>query len=178
MNDKEQAITALREEFNRWEELIASLSEERINAPLLSSGQSIKDVIAHLRAWQQVSSARLEAALHGGEPELPEWLAGSDPDSEDELDGYNNRIYQTYREKPWSGVHQAWREGFLQFLELAEAIPEEDLLEVGKYPWLKEYPLIAVLQGSYEHHHIEHLEPLLNLLRFQGIKNAGIQKSP
>ena len=165
MSDKEQAITALREELDRWEELLAGLSEERINAPLLPSGQSIKDVIAHLRAWQQVSIARLEAALHDREPELPEWLAGSDPDSDDGLDDNNDRIYQAYRGQRWPDVHRAWREGFLQFLELAEAIPEDDLLEVGKYPWLQEYPLIAVLHGSYGHHHVEHLEPLLDMLR-------------
>ena len=52
MNDKKQIITTLKEEFNRWEELLASLSEEQITAPHLPSSLSIKDVIAHLRAWQ------------------------------------------------------------------------------------------------------------------------------
>jgi hypothetical protein len=52
-------------------------------------------------------------------------------------------------------------------LELAESIPEKDLLEIGKYPWLREYPLSAVLLGSYEHHE-EHLEPLIVLLRQDG----------
>jgi hypothetical protein len=39
------------------------MSEEYITAPQLSSNMSVKDVIAHLRAWQQRSIARLEAAL-------------------------------------------------------------------------------------------------------------------
>ena len=161
MNDKQQILTTLREEFNRWEELLASMSEAHITAPQLPSNLSIKDVIAHLRAWQQVSIARLEAALLNREPELPKWLAGLDPESEDNTDKYNDRIYQAYREQPWSSVHRDWREGFLRFLELAEAIPEKDLLETGRYPWLERYPLSAVLQGSYEHHHEDHLEPLL-----------------
>jgi len=29
MNDKKQILTMLKEEFNRWEELLASLSEEQ-----------------------------------------------------------------------------------------------------------------------------------------------------
>ena len=82
MNDKAQIITALKEEFNRWEGLLAGISEDQITAPHLPSILSIKDVIAHLRAWQLVSIARLEAALINREPEFPKWLAGLDPEAE------------------------------------------------------------------------------------------------
>jgi hypothetical protein len=92
MSDKSQLSTALRAEFNRWEGLLASLKEEQITTPLPSSDWSIKDVVAHLRAWQQVSIAPLQAALLNKEPELPEWLAGLDPESEVCRDEYNERI--------------------------------------------------------------------------------------
>ena len=71
MNDKKQILTMLKEEFNRWENLLGGMSEEQITAPHLPSNLSIKDVIAHLRAWQQVSVARLEAALHNQQPAYP-----------------------------------------------------------------------------------------------------------
>lgn len=174
MNDKQQILTTLREEFNRWEELLASLSEEQIMLRQLPSNLSIKDVIAHLRGWQQRSIARLEAALLNKDPEFPGWPAELDPDSEDDLDQINGWIYETYRDQPWSSVHRDWRAGFLRFLELGEAIPEEDLLEAGRYSWMQAYPLSATLQGSYEHHHEEHLEPLLAWLREHGnMKIAG-----
>ena len=62
MNMKQHILTALKEQFNRWEELLASISEEQITAAHLPSNLSINDVIAHLRAWQQRSIARLKAA--------------------------------------------------------------------------------------------------------------------
>ena len=167
MNDKQQILTTLRQEFNRWEELLASLSEEQITAPHLPANLSIKDVTAHLRAWQQVSIARLEAAQLNQEPVFPNWLAGLEPDSE-EVDQFNARIHETYHQQSWSRVHQDWRDGFLRFLRLGEEIPENDLLDMEKYPWLKGYSLFAVLQGSYEHHHVDHLEPLLAWLRQHG----------
>jgi len=167
MTDKKQFITMLKEEFDRWEELLAGLSEEQITAPQLAGDWSIKDVLGHLRAWQQVSIARLEAAGLGKEPVFPDWVQGADPDS-DEADEFNARIHETYRDQPWSNVHQVWRDGFLKFLKLGEEIPEHDLLDTGKYPWLKGYALSAVLEGSYEHHHIDHLEPLLVRLREHG----------
>ena len=164
MSDKQSILTALREEFNRWEALLASLSEAQITAPQLPENWSIKDVIAHLRAWQQRSIARLEAALLGRAPEYPAWPAQFDPEAEGEPHDLNAWLYATYRDQPWPSVHRDWREGYLRFLELAEAIPEEDLLDSGKYTWLEGYSLLAVLQGSYEHHreHAEYLKPYVN----------------
>ena len=168
MQNKTQIINMLREEFSRWEELLAGLSEEQINVPLTPSTFSIKDTLAHLRAWQQVSIARLEAAQLDKEPVFPDWSAGLDLEAE-EADPVNARIYEIYHQQSWPRVHQDWRDGFLRFLKLAEEIPENDILDAKKYLWLKGYPLLAILQGSYEHHHIDHFEPLLDWLRQHGI---------
>jgi hypothetical protein len=169
MKDKTQIITALRGEFNRWEELLTRISEEQITASNRIADMSIKDIIAHLTVWQQINVARLEAARQNKEPEYPKWHPEFDSESEEELTKTNAWIYESRRQQPWVEVHQEWKERFLHFLELAESISEKDLLEVGKYSWLKEYPLFAVLLGSYEHHE-EHLEPLLVLFPQNGEK--------
>ena len=168
MNDKAQLLKTLREEFDRWEELLGGLSEKQIIAMNLPGNLSIKDVISHLRAWQQRSIARLEAALLNKEPEFPNWPAELDPESEQDLDKTNAWIYQTYHERPWTNVHRLWREGFLRFLELGEAIPEKDLFDTGKYAWMPGYSPADVLTASYEHHHQDHLEPLLAWLSQHG----------
>lgn len=170
MSGKEQLLSMLKEDFNRWEELLAGMSEEQITAVQLPSELTVKDIVAHLWAWQQISVARLEAALHKREPEYPALaeLGGetgaqgtaSARDPDEEVDRVNAWIYESYRDKPWRRVYADWRGQFLRFLELGEEIPEKEMLETGRYRWLREYPLSAVLQGSYEHHE-EHLELLL-----------------
>jgi len=160
MNMQDHILAALREQFNRWEELLAAMSKEQITTPLPPSTWSVKDVIAHLWAWQQRSIARLEAATLDQEPEFPTWLSDLDLDSEDSTDQVNTWIYETYRELPWSKVYRNWREGFLRFLELGERVSEKDLLDAGRYAWLKGRPLALVLLGSYDHHQ-EHLEKSL-----------------
>lgn len=50
MNNKGEILAALREELDRWEELLDGMSEEQITARRLPSGLSLKDVIAHLHA--------------------------------------------------------------------------------------------------------------------------------
>jgi hypothetical protein len=161
---KEHILTALREQFDRWEELLAGMSDEQLTAPLVPSDWSIKDDIAHLWAWQQRSIARMEAARLGREPEYPRWLPDVEPDGGDSDELINAWMYETYRDKPWSQVHQDWRAGFLRFLELGAGIAERDLLDGGKYPWLEGYPLALILLASYDHHQ-EHLEKLLAWLQ-------------
>jgi hypothetical protein len=167
MNMKEHILTALREQFDRWEELLASLSEEHITAPHFDYDWSIKDVITHLWTWQQISIARMEAGLLDREPEFPKWVSVLHGDWEENADRTNAKIYATYHGKPWSEVYQNWREGFLRFLELGNQISEKDLLDGDRYPWLKGYSLAFILLASYDHHQ-EHFEKLLAWLREHG----------
>ncbi len=163
MNDKAQLITALRDEFNRWEKMLTGLNEEAVTAPNRIESLSIKEILGHLTAWQEISVARMEAAQQNRDPDYPTWLRGVAPESEHDLDQINRWIYEMYQKRPWSEVHQEWRERFLHFLKRCDAIPENDLMKIGRYAWLNEYPLAAVLTGSQEHHQ-EHLEELLILL--------------
>jgi len=166
MNMKEHILSALREQFQQWEDLLASLDVEQITAPESFSNWAVKDVISHLMAWQQRSIARMEAALFDREPEFPRWLPELDPEDYGNTDPINTWIYETYRDHSWSKVHQNWREGFLRFLELGKEISERDLLDAGRYPWLEGHPLAFILIASYDHHQ-EHLEKLLDSLQNQ-----------
>ena len=165
MNSKLEILAMLQDEIDRWENLLNSLNEQQIIAPNFIANWSIKDTLAHLMAWQMRSIARLEAARMNKDPEFPLWPVEPEPDPGDNSDEINAWIYETYHDQPWSSIHPAWRAGFKRFLELGQTIPEKDLLDPKKYVWMEGQPLILVLQSSYEHHHIDHLEPLLTLLR-------------
>jgi hypothetical protein len=159
MNMQGHILAALREQFDRWEELLRGMSEEQVTTPLAPSEWSIKDEMAHLRAWQQRSIIRLEAAQHNREPAFPEWIPGVEAESEENTDRLNAWIFQSQREVDWETIHTNWRKGFLRFLELGEGILERDLLDPGRYLWMKGHPLAFVLVASYDHHQ-EHLDTL------------------
>jgi hypothetical protein len=164
MTMKEHILAALREQFESWEELLASLREEQITAPKFGLEWSLKDVMAHLWAWQQISIARMEAGMLDREPEYTQWIMSVGEDWEENADQVNAVIFENNHEKPWPEVYQKWRNGFLQFLELGNNISERDLLNGDKYPWLKGYPLAFILVASYDHHQ-EHFEKLSEWLR-------------
>jgi hypothetical protein len=165
---KEELLSGLWEEFQRWERMLARLSEDQIVSRELPAGLSIKDVVGHLHAWQELSVARLEAALRGTEPIFELGPAGLDPDLEANLERINAWIHAKYLGRPWQKVHRDWQMNFLRFLDLAEVIPESDLREAGKYDWLKGGALADVVWGAYDHHHEEHYGPLSAWLREKG----------
>ncbi len=168
IRDKQSILALLRAELERWEAMLARLPEEQITARRLPSGLSIKDGMAHLMAWQQRSIARLEAAQRDQAPDYQGWPTHLDPNSEADLDSINAWIHERYRDESWPRVYEGWREGFLRFLDLAEALPEAVLQDTGRFSWLHGYSLADTLASSYEHHHDEHLEPLQAWLTVHG----------
>jgi hypothetical protein len=152
MNDKKDLINRLRQEFEAWEALLAERSEAQIAAQDLPADLSIKDVMAHLRAWQQRSIARVEAALKGHEPNFPAWPSEMSPDLEEDVDAINAWILDHGRQQSWLDGHSAWRTGFLHFIELVELVPEEDLFQPGRYTWLGDRTLAYIIEASIEHH--------------------------
>ncbi len=164
MNVKLEIMAALKREFHRWDDLLAELKEDQVAEPLEDSEWTVKDLVAHLLAWQQVTNARLNAALRDELPVYPDWQIGLDPESEGTLDKFNARIFQTFQNQPWEEVYWSWRDGFQKVINLADQIPEANLLEEDKFTWLPGHALIAVLDGTLAHHHQEHLEALLAAL--------------
>ena len=176
MNLKQHLLAALREEFDQWEELLARLDPAQLQRPLEPSPWTVKDVLAHLHAWQLRSIARCEAAAQGREPHYPAWPEDFDPEALEITDQLNAWLYETYRDQPWSQVYQAWRADFERLIELGQAISERDLLDAERYPWLEGWPLALVLVGTYDHHQ-EHLEKLQAWLQTHGAAAAGASGS-
>ena len=169
INSKSEMLSMLQSEFDCWEDLLNRLSEKQITTPNFIGSWSIQEILAHLLAWQIRSIARLEAAQLDQDPQFPHWPVEPEPDPGDNSDEINAWIYQTYQGQPWFRIHDSWSAGFQRFLELAQSIPENDLLDPQRYSWMQGQPLMAVLQSSYDHHHLEHLEPLLDQLRQNGL---------
>jgi hypothetical protein len=167
MNDKIQLMTMLKQEFTRWVEFLKDLDEDQITDIYIYDNRATKDIVAHLAAWQQVSLARLNAALKNTQPEYPVWFPGTDPQEKNDLDQMNAWIHGISHSHPWFIIRKEWQQGYQSFIETAEKISETDLLEVGKYPWLKDYPLSAVLHGSGEHHK-QHLDEVIDFMHRNG----------
>jgi len=166
MNMKEHILAAMREQLASWEKLLASLDEEQITAPTFDLNWSVKDVVTHLWAWQQISIARMQGGLDDQVPDHPKWIVESVENWEDAADRVNALTFERHRKAPWSEIYNQWKSGYVHFLELGSRISERDLLDGDRYPWLNGYNLASILIASYDHHQ-EHFEKLTRWLKEQ-----------
>lgn len=164
MNMKEHILAAMREQIENWEVLLSTLKEEQNLAPNFDLDWSIKDVMAHLWAWQQISIARMDGGPHDRKPEYPKWIVESIENWEDDADSVNALTFETYHKEPWTVIYENWKVGYLHFLELGSQISERDLLDGDRYAWLNGYSLASILISSYDHHQ-EHFEKLTRWLK-------------
>ena len=157
---KDHILTALKEKFMEWQDLLDTLDEEQVLLAEEPGEWSVKDILAHLWAWQQLTQARLKAALQGGEPVFSLWPAELEESADESPDEINAWIYSHYLSTPWPEIRKYWQECFQNILDLAIKLPERELLDSEKYPWLKGYPLVNIFIATYDHHQ-EHYEKLL-----------------
>jgi hypothetical protein len=166
MDMKGHILAALREQLDRWEELLEGLTEAQITAPHFDDDWSIQDIVNHLWGWQQISIGRMQGGVLDRGPEFPTWLADYPGEWDDDPDRTNAWIYRHWHSRPWAETYRAWRDGFLRLLELGEALAERDLLDADRCSWLNGYSLAFILVASYDHHQ-EHLEKLTRWLETQ-----------
>lgn len=159
MADKNEVIEKLADQYNLWENLLPRFTPEELLTPNLVSPLPIKDTVAHLAAWQQLSIARLEAVLERREPVNPDWPTDLVEKEAEDVNPLNAWIESQYKGASWQQVYDLWQGGFRWFLTLAKAIPADQYDSPTLFPWLDGYPLMDVLTGCLEHH-VEHAENL------------------
>lgn len=161
-SSKNQALLSLSEIYNKWNKFLSDLNDNQASTLSVHSNRTIKDDIGHLYMWQRVSVARIDAALKNSDPHFNFWPKEFDLEVDNDLVKINEWIYNSNLHKSWVEVYNSWSENFLLFISLCEKINEQILLQRSKFSWLQDYPLIAVLSGSYNHHR-EHFEKIENL---------------
>ena len=145
------AVRGLREELER---VVAEAGEARMEQPCSFGELTFKDLITHLTGWRQATAARLEAGLRGEEPVFP-WPAHLDEEAD--LDEINRWFFETNRDKPLAAILRESRETFERVERAIAALPEDDLLEPGRFPWLGGAALgPTVVRGTLGHYHEEH----------------------
>jgi hypothetical protein len=156
LRTRAELVAVVRELREALDRDIAQAGPERSVQPGSFGQWSFKDVVAHLTGWRLVTAARLEAGWREEEPVFP-W-----PSHLDESEGpheINQWFYEANRDKPLDEVLVESREAFERVERAIAEMPEEALLEPGRFSWLywtDEALGPAVVRGSMNHYYSEH----------------------
>ena len=155
-------LTRVEDMETIWTNLVAEVGED-FDSPGPMGEWSFKDLAQHLNAWRVETVNKLEAAAQGREPGAPPWPADIEASISDEdarTDAINDYFRQQGKQRNYADILAETTEQFNRLRTAIEAIPEDDLGDVTRYPWLNGNSPSDVLRGSWEHLTDEHLRPL------------------
>jgi hypothetical protein len=148
---KATLLEKLQTEHDVFEAVLEPLSEALMTRPGVTVIWSIKDVLAHVTAWERFVLDRLEAARRGT---LPTFVVETGtPEAADRM---NALFYEEARLLPLSVVLAAFRATHQQMVDTIQALSDDDLAVFGRFPWLDQPTLweAARIDSHTEEHRI------------------------
>ena len=163
---KAALLEHMREGREVWDGLMLQVPDSAITIPALHGGWSVKDLMAHVAAYEKWTAAQIRAANERREPTNLE-LYGVDDVPEDpegwDLDRVNAAIYDRYAVTPIADIRALAEHAFADLIAAIEAVPESELTTTDAQSWAGGDTLLDVIpRQSYVHyeHHLDDLRAI------------------
>jgi uncharacterized protein (TIGR03083 family) len=134
-----------------WEALQAEtgpLSAAEMTAPGTVGEWSVKDVLAHLTAWQQMVLGWYAAGKRGETPRTP-----SDKHTWAQIPALNQDIYEAHRDQPLDEVRAELAASHRQAMSLVESLDDAELFTPNVYAWTKTTTLGSYFTSALSSHY-------------------------
>ena len=153
--DKSKLLHEMSNGYTALENSLAPLNQAQMTTPGVNGDWSIKDILAHLNAWQDYLVMRLQAAARNEVPAIQGVL--SDEDDGNAVDRLNARFYEENKSRSLDEVLAGCRTTYRQIVEAVQGLSEEDLFEPKRFAWMKGNALWELVPGNTYEHYQEHI---------------------
>lgn len=161
--NKREFLAVLQSERADFERVLNGVEPDRMKIPGVSGDYSIKDILAHLEAYDRALVVWLENA-RAGQVYVDPVLDGPD------LDARNAVVYAAHRDKSAAEITASFRQTLDELESAIKALTEEELLNADLTAWFvvprwqtKRELYRCIANDSYEHHrqHLPDIEQWL-----------------
>jgi hypothetical protein len=139
----------MQQEHEALEKFLESLTPDQLTHVSKTTKRSIKDVLAHLLAWEQMCLGWYKAGLRGTVPPLPaagyNWA---------QIPALNQVIFERYHDRPLAEVLKQYRASYRQMLKTVQSIDETDLFTPGRFAWTGKNAAAAYFIGATSSHYL------------------------
>jgi hypothetical protein len=163
---KTELLERMRAGREEWNALIAQIPDSARTEPALAGGWSVKDLIAHVAAFESWTAAQIRAANEGRTPTARELYGVEempfDPEGWD-IDRQNAAIYAQYKEMPLAEVMTFSSQAFADLVAAVEAVSDEDIARTGAQTWTEDGTLLEIVPGQCYAHYEQHADELRSI---------------
>lgn len=147
--NKTELIQRIETDWARLQAALDGLSEEQLHTPGVVGDWSIKDVLAHITAWQ----TRLITAMFKVEKGFkPDTLGGGAA----AVDQLNEKFYREMKDRPFEQVWDDLDASYQQLLRRLENWSDKDLFDAKRFKWMQGEPFERYIAGDSYEHYAEH----------------------
>jgi len=147
---KEELLTAMQKEHKALVEMLDSLPPEQLAMTSQTIEEwAIKDILAHVTAWEQMVLGWYAAGLRDEVPAMP-----ADGFKWNQIPVLNQQIYEAHRLDPTDNVLAAFRASYQQILERIQAISDEEMFTPERYRWTRKNAMgTYFVSATSSHYH-------------------------
>ncbi len=164
---KARLLADIAAERRRLEKNLAGLSQGELLEPGVTGAWSVKDILAHLVAWEKLFLGWYSAGVSGDRMETtPVGMCQT------AMDSINERIYAQNKDRSLEDVLAEFHASFREVMVVIEAIPEEDMFGKGRYAWTGKLLLADYIAGNT----CSHYAWAKNQIRKRAVNPMGEEK--
>jgi hypothetical protein len=155
---KTEVLDLIRSSHDALEQAIARMSDGQISAPTADGGWSVKDLMAHITAWERILlrshiEGRPYAQAVANDGPLPQFTT---------VDEINDWLYQQSKATPLADVRENFQSTYQQVLTAIQQMTEADLL-AGQSRVRPHVSMLEAIAGNTWEHYDEHAATIRRL---------------
>ena len=134
---KEEMIAQLHADRRQLEEILSRLTTEEMEIEGVQGERSVKDIIAHITAWERYGIEWIQSVSQGQKPEMPVPETSMD-ELRKNMAMMNAEIHEKNKNRPLEEILDESRQSFELLVKEIETLSEESLDSIYNYEWAKE----------------------------------------
>lgn len=139
---KEELLRRLDESYSQLRELLTRLLPQKAMEAGVEGAWSVKDILAHMIAWQQFALSELQAAF-AGQPK---------PTAPADVDLFNAQAVEANRTLPYDVILGNWRQSVQTIIDTVNSISDAEFMPGSNLQqWLGESINDVLANNTYEH---------------------------
>lgn len=151
---KKEILADIRRERLLFEKLLNRLSEMQMLTAGVTGQWSVKDILAHIIAWEKVLLDRMNGVLTGQPLKYPPIMNNKD------VDLFNEQVFLENRARPLAEVQVEFRATYAELMAELEALGEAFLNNPVPWDWASDdlllwHIVIANTVDHYQEHRME-----------------------
>lgn len=157
---KQEVLQAIREAREELLAAIAGLTPEQMRIPGAVGVWSVKDVLAHITAWESELVTALNQAQNRRVPHIIQI---------EDIHGWNEEQYHINARRPLEDILNDLEGVHRMLLRMVEEMNERDLTDNRRFRWMEGEPLwYLIAENSYMHER-EHAQDIRLWRQREGI---------